>query len=90
MIYIISYFIVKYVKKDWLKLLISVILAASAIVYGKFIHVSLPFCLEDALLAQFFMLLGYFAKYDNITKFCVEDASLNEIFVSVVGENYEG
>ena len=30
------------------------------------------------------------SKYDNITKFCVEDASLNEIFVSVVGENYEG
>jgi len=29
------------------------------------------------------------SKYDNITKFCVEDASLNEIFVSVVGENYE-
>lgn len=29
------------------------------------------------------------SKYDNITKFCVEDASLNEIFVSVVGEGYE-
>ena len=29
------------------------------------------------------------SKYNNITKFCVEDASLNEIFVSVVGENYE-
>jgi len=29
------------------------------------------------------------SKYDNITKFCVEDASLNEIFVNVVGENYE-
>lgn len=74
--YIISYFIVKYVKKDWLKLLISVILAASAIVYGKFIHVSLPFCLEDALLAQFFMLLGYFAKYDNITKILKSKLSL--------------
>ena len=29
------------------------------------------------------------SKYNYITKFCVEDASLNEIFVSVVGENYE-
>ena len=29
------------------------------------------------------------SKYNNITKFCVEDASLNEIFVNVVGENYE-
>lgn len=29
------------------------------------------------------------SRCDNITKFYVEDASLNEIFVSVVGENYE-
>ncbi len=29
------------------------------------------------------------SKYPNITKFSVEDASLNEIFVSIVGENYE-
>ena len=29
------------------------------------------------------------AKYDNITKFCVEDPSLNEIFLSIVGEKYE-
>lgn len=29
------------------------------------------------------------SKYDNITKFYAEDASLNEIFVSVVGEEYE-
>ena len=29
------------------------------------------------------------SKYNNITKFYVEDASLNEIFVNVVGENYE-
>ena len=29
------------------------------------------------------------SKYDNITKFSVEDASLNEIFVSIVGEVYE-
>ena len=26
---------------------------------------------------------------DNITKFYVEDASLNEIFISIVGESYE-
>ena len=29
------------------------------------------------------------SKYENITKFYVTEASLNEIFVSVVGENYE-
>ena len=29
------------------------------------------------------------AKYDNITKFSVEDPSLNEIFISIVGETYE-
>ena len=29
------------------------------------------------------------SKYSNITKFYVEDASLNEIFVSIVGEEYE-
>lgn len=29
------------------------------------------------------------AKYDNITKFSVEDPSLNEIFISIVGEAYE-
>ena len=29
------------------------------------------------------------SKYNNITKFCVEDASLNEIFVNVVGDKYE-
>ena len=29
------------------------------------------------------------AKYDNILKFSVEDPSLNEIFLSIVGENYE-
>ena len=29
------------------------------------------------------------AKYDNILKFSVEDPSLNEIFISIVGENYE-
>ena len=29
------------------------------------------------------------SKYDNILKFSVEDPSLNEIFISIVGENYE-
>ncbi len=29
------------------------------------------------------------AKYDNIYKFSVEDPSLNEIFISIVGEEYE-
>lgn len=29
------------------------------------------------------------SKFSNITKFIVEDASLNEIFVSIVGEKYE-
>ncbi len=29
------------------------------------------------------------SKYDNITKFTVEDPTLNEIFISIVGENYE-
>ena len=29
------------------------------------------------------------SKYDNIYKFCVEDPSLNEIFISIVGEEYE-
>ena len=29
------------------------------------------------------------SKYDNVTKFVVEEPSLNEIFVSKVGEEYE-
>lgn len=29
------------------------------------------------------------SKYDNITKFSVEDPSLNEIFISTVGDSYE-
>ena len=29
------------------------------------------------------------SKYDNILKFSVEDPSLNEIFISIVGDNYE-
>ncbi len=29
------------------------------------------------------------SKYDNITKFSVEDPSLNEIFISIVGDSYE-
>ena len=28
-------------------------------------------------------------KYDNITKFTIEDPSLNEIFIAKVGANYE-
>jgi len=31
----------------------------------------------------------YISKYKNITKFTVEDPSLNEIFVGIVGEDYE-
>lgn len=31
----------------------------------------------------------YITKYDNITKFTVEDPSLNEIFVNIVGEQYD-
>jgi len=30
------------------------------------------------------------SSYENITKFVVEDASLNEIFIEKVGESYEG
>lgn len=29
------------------------------------------------------------SKYENITKFSVEDPSLNEIFISIVGDSYE-
>ena len=29
------------------------------------------------------------SKYDNITKFSVEDPSLNEIFISIVGDSYD-
>jgi len=29
------------------------------------------------------------SKYNNILKFCVEDPSLNEIFISIVGDKYE-
>ncbi|HHW68928.1 MAG TPA: ATP-binding cassette domain-containing protein [Tenericutes bacterium] len=32
---------------------------------------------------------NYISKCDNVTKFVVEQPSLNEIFVSIVGENYE-
>lgn len=34
-------------------------------------------------------LFKFIAKYDNIMKFSVEDPSLNEIFISTVGEKYE-
>lgn len=34
-------------------------------------------------------LFKFISKYDNIMKFSVEDPSLNEIFISTVGEKYE-
>jgi len=43
--------------------------------------------IEDSMYVE--SIFKEISKYNNITKFCVEDASLNEIFVSVVGENYE-
>mgnify|MGYP003302638584 CR=1 FL=1 len=33
--------------------------------------------------------ISIISKYDNITKFSVEDPSLNEIFISIVGDSYE-
>jgi len=41
---------------------------------------------DDSYVSDIFKKIS---KYDNITKFSVEDASLNEIFVSIVGESYE-
>lgn len=41
---------------------------------------------DDSYVNKVFKVIS---KADNITKFSVEDASLNEIFVSVVGEAYE-
>ena len=35
------------------------------------------------------IVFNYINKCDNITKFVVEEPSLNEIFVAKVGENYE-
>ena len=34
-------------------------------------------------------LFKYISKFDNITKFSVEDPSLNEIFISIVGNKYD-
>ena len=34
-------------------------------------------------------LFKYISKFDNIVKFCVEDPSLNEIFISIVGDSYD-
>ena len=31
----------------------------------------------------------YVSKFDNVTKFCVEDPSLYEIFISIVGDSYD-
>ena len=41
---------------------------------------------DDSYISSIFKCVS---KFNNITKFSVEDASLNEIFVSIVGENYE-
>ena len=41
---------------------------------------------DDTVTSKVF---DYIKKYNDITKFELEDASLNEIFVSKVGENYE-
>ena len=34
-------------------------------------------------------LFKYISKFDNIVKFSVEDPSLNEIFISIVGDSYD-
>lgn len=44
--------------------------------------------IEDASVVE--KVFSKVKKYKNITKFELEDASLNEIFVSKVGESYEG
>ena len=41
---------------------------------------------DDSCVPSIFQCIS---KFDHITKFSVEDASLNEIFVSIVGEKYE-
>jgi len=41
---------------------------------------------DDSYVNSLFKLIS---KYDNILKFSVEDPSLNEIFISIVGDNYE-
>ena len=41
---------------------------------------------EQAMIKDLFKKIS---KYDNITKFSVEDPSLNEIFISIVGDSYE-
>ena len=43
--------------------------------------------LEDKYISKVFDVVK---KCQNITKFAVEDPSLNEIFLSKVGESYEG
>ena len=43
--------------------------------------------LEDKYISKVFDVVK---KGQNITKFAVEDPSLNEIFLSKVGESYEG
>ena len=41
---------------------------------------------DDTVVPKVF---SYVAKQKNITKFCVEEATLNEIFIEKVGEAYE-
>ena len=41
---------------------------------------------DDSYVKSLFKMIS---KFDNITKFSVEDPSLNEIFISVVGDSYE-
>jgi len=41
---------------------------------------------DDSYVNSLFKVIS---KFDNITKFSVEDPSLNEIFISIVGDSYE-
>ena len=41
---------------------------------------------DDSYVEDIFKVIS---KMDNITKFTVEDPTLNEIFISIVGDNYE-
>ena len=50
---------------------------------GDYYQVSIT---DDGYVNSIFKVI---AKFDNITKFSVEDPSLNEIFISIVGEGYE-
>ena len=41
---------------------------------------------EESVVKSLFKCIS---KFDNITKFSVEDPSLNEIFISIVGDSYD-